>query len=697
VLDTVPNVRTHVGAGDVSRPSSRQEIDAIQLNSLGRLIPRNRTTFLHRIASRLEEDFFGQSFRKKVRFLSFASRWALQRARLKITRQPPLTVAQPANPVFRVAVDGTGSLGDFFTQMMFIQEFYRKYGPMEVDFYCHQKKVDDAKFIFSSVNFIRNIVSVNFLPTLERNYDLIIYIRYLVKYGIVNHGRILEHSADLLNAIDVAQARFEPYHFIFDSHPYLDGVFARSISWQKMNLADAVGSVGNVPVDRKTIPFLAPNPAAYAALERFGLARKAYITVHDGFDTSYVPLGSTVTKCWPIDHWKSLVALLKKRLPDVLIVQVGADNSRRIDGVDLDLRSKTTLDEVSWVIKQSRLHIDGESGLVRMAHALHTRSVTLFGPTSMSFFGIDDNINLTSEKCGDCWWATQGWLSQCPRGLPTPECMDSITPERVADNVEDFLNAQHPIRYRSEQLALYGDGVAEHLSGALEEMFKSLHLTAVPISRHTTNLESGIYLHASKQWEYLKALEVIESMSAELGRPLKIADVGGGRGALSPYLALKGHDVEVFDIDYLWDHGGDLGIEHRFQKWAAKNGLKCSYGSLFNVPAKSGAYDLVLSVSVFEHVPHKDFALQEALRLLRSGGKLFLSFDLAVEPERIEDGLRVEIFTPERLQEAVASVGIKQIDLSEARIRQSANRIQQDKVAGIPIGMTVASLVVKRD
>ncbi len=698
MLDTLPNVRTEVGAADVARPSSRQEIDAIQLNSLGRLIPRSRTTFLHRIASRLEEDFFGQSIRKKARFLGYASRWALQRARSKITpRQQPLTLAQPANPKFRVAVDGTGSLGDFFTHMMFIQEFYRRHGPMEVDFYCHQKKVEDAKFLFSRVNFIRNIISVNYLPALERKYDLIIYIRYLVRYGIVNHSRILEHSADLLNAIDVAQARFEPYQFIFDSHPYLDGVFARSVAWQRMNLADAVGNVGNVAVNRTTIPFLAPDPAAYVALERFGLARKTYITVHDGFDSSYIPLGPTVTKCWPIDHWKSLVALLKKRLPDVLVVQIGADNSRRIDGVDLDLRNKTTLDEVSWVIKQSRLHVDGESGLVRMAHALHTKSVTLFGPTSVSFFGIDGNINLTSEKCGDCWWATQGWLSQCPRGLPAPECMESITPERVADHVEDFLNAQYPIRYRSEHLALYGDGTADRFSGALEELFRSLHLTHVPISEHTTNLESGIYLHASKQWEYLKALEVVESTSAELGRPLKIADVGGGRGALAPYLASKGHDVEVFDIDYLWDHGGDLGIEHRFQKWAAKNGLKCSYGSLFNVPAKSGAYDLVLSVSVFEHVPHKDFALQEALRLLRPGGKLFLSFDLAVEAARIEDDLRVEIFTPERLQEALASVGITQIDLSEARIRQSANRIQQDKVAGIPIGMTVASLVVKRD
>ena len=74
-----------------------------------------------------------------------------------------------------------------------------------------------------------------------------------------------------------------------------------------------------------------------------------------------------------------------------MVVQIGADNSQSIEGVDLDLRNKTTLDEVSWIIKQSRLHIDGESGLVRMAHALHTTSIAIFGPTSKSFFAIDGN------------------------------------------------------------------------------------------------------------------------------------------------------------------------------------------------------------------------------------------------------------------------------------------------------------------
>src|SRR5262249_38047219 len=129
-------------------------------------------------------------------------------------------------------------------------------------------------------------------------------------------------------------------------------------------------------------------------------------------------------------------------------------------------------------------------------------------------------------------------------------------------------------------------------------------------------------------------------------------------------------------------------------KWAAGIGLRVSYGSLFNVPAVSSAFDVVLSVSVLEHVPHKELALKEALRLLKPGGKLFLSFDIAIEPQAIEDHLRVEILTSKRLHNMFTAVGLKAPVCSDAQTRQSADLIQADNVAGIPAGMTVGSVVV---
>jgi ADP-heptose:LPS heptosyltransferase len=242
-----------------------------------------------------------------------------------------------------------------------------------------------------------------------------------------------------------------------------------------MNVADAVGHFGNVKVDRKTIPFFCADISRYDVLKRHGLEAKRYITVHDGFDTNYVPLGDNVTKCWPLNHWSRLVALLKERLPYVTIVQLGSVNSREIAGVDLDLRKKTTLDEAAWILKHSSLHIDGESGLVRLANALHTRSVVLFGPTSLSFFGFDKNTNIVSTECNDCWLSTQGWLSSCPRGLATAICMTTITPETVASAVEQRVKSLRPAHHELCELSLCGDDdTRQRLATVMVDMFRTL-------------------------------------------------------------------------------------------------------------------------------------------------------------------------------------------------------------------------------
>ena len=675
-----------------------EEVHAIQLQTLRKIVPAKESTFAGRVISRFKTEFFGQPLKRKIWFLSRAVDWRIAKLRAKIMHHTSTTLlptlpAQSNDQILRVAVHGTGSLGDFCTHAMFIQEFYRKHGPMHIDFFGHPKKVKDAKFLFARVRNVQNVLSVTYLPALEKRYDLIIHIRFVVKYQIMNHDRVLQHSPDLLNAISIAESRFEPYTLIFENHPLLDGMMSRSVGLKGMNLADMVAYVGNVNIDRKTTPLLIPDLAASDCVERWGLAGKRYITVHDGFDTSFVPAGESVTKCWPIGHWNKLVAILKDKCPDITVVQLGTVTSRKIDKVDLDLRNKTTLEEATWIIKHSMLHIDGESGVVRLAHALHTKSVVLFGPTSKTFFSFDSNINLSSSVCGDCWWSTNDWLSHCPRGLAVPECLDKLAPEQVFQQIEAYLKPQIGVRYEAEDLAFYNGRDAQKF---LTDLFVTLDLPPVPISGISENRETGINMRSSKQWEYPQAYDVIEAMSAELGRPLKIGDIGGGRGALSPYLAKKGHHVEVFDLNYLWDHGGDADIENRFQRWAANNGLKVSYGSLFNVPAQTGAYDIVLSVSVLEHVPHKDFALKEALRLLRPGGKLFMSFDFTEDGKDMEDSLRVEIFTPKRLQKALGSVGIGQTPFARETIEESITRIQQDGVGGIPAGMTVGSLVVTR-
>jgi ADP-heptose:LPS heptosyltransferase len=95
------------------------------------------------------------------------------------------------------------------------------------------------------------------------------------------------------------------------------------------------------------------------------------------------------------------------------------------------LIGKTTMPEVAAIIASAELHLDNESGLVHMAACLGTRSCVLFGPTDADYFGYPQNINIRPGCCGGCWWTTDSWMDQCPRGFATAPCMDSIAPEDV--------------------------------------------------------------------------------------------------------------------------------------------------------------------------------------------------------------------------------------------------------------------------
>lgn len=435
-----------------SGASTRCEIDTIQLSTLSKLIEPSRASTLERAARRIQEDFIGRSFAHKLRFASYAARIAARLVRNRLERQPKLPFIAEQLPTamlhaerekpLAIAVSGTGSIGDFFNHMTFIRHFQESYGPMELDFFCRPAKVAHAQTLFGNLGLIRNTISAAYLDRLRECYDLVIEIRHLPKYEIRNHKRLLDLAPQLLAAIGVAEERFSLFSYVFDRHPLLDGHFARQVGLKGMNVLDVLGYYGNIPMDRNSVAPFRLNDAKRTVLSRFGLAGKRYITVHNGFDSEYSTMSSIATKCWPIQHWNTFITMLKRKRPDLLVVQVGAGNSQLISEIDVDLVDKTDLAEAPWILKNSILHVDGESGLVRMARAMGTTSIVLFGPTSSTYFAYDQNINIVSKACHDCWWATQSWMSFCPRGLRQPECMHTISPGEVLEAAMGYLENQ---------------------------------------------------------------------------------------------------------------------------------------------------------------------------------------------------------------------------------------------------------------
>jgi hypothetical protein len=292
----------------ITRLDSQREVEAIQLATLGKLLPQTSVSFVSRALLRFESEFLKRSWPDRARFGLFVAR-AKRRvaekvaARVRRKRVVKMLGATPRGAgKLTVALVGSGGFGDFLTQCLFAEKFYETYCPIDIDFYCLPMRTEYARMLFGRAAFIRHILPIAFFEDLADNYDIVVNIKHLPKYDIRSPERVMSVCPDMLTDLAVAQERFEPHHFVFDRHPFLDGLFAKQQALAGRNAAEVIGHYGNLAVDRTSAPFLCPDISKYDVLERHGLANEPYITVHDGFDTEYVSPTGRVTKCWPMSH-----------------------------------------------------------------------------------------------------------------------------------------------------------------------------------------------------------------------------------------------------------------------------------------------------------------------------------------------------------------------------------------------------------
>ena len=158
--------------------------------------------------------------------------------------------------------------------------------------------------------------------------------------------------------------------------------------------------------------------------------------MHSGINAAFHIGNQTPLKCWPVEKWEEFLALFKQQFPQFQIVQVGGKNSPRFNGVDLCLVGQTPVEDLPAILQGSRLHIDGESGLVQLTRWLHTKAVVLFANTAPSLFALPKNINLSADKCGHCMWLLgPSWHTKCVLGHPACLNMQAHTPQTVLEAV----------------------------------------------------------------------------------------------------------------------------------------------------------------------------------------------------------------------------------------------------------------------
>ena len=163
-----------------------------------------------------------------------------------------------------------------------------------------------------------------------------------------------------------------------------------------------------------------------------------YITIYS--DIAENEKDQPKVKTWPMRYLIEYVARMKKRFPEVEIVQCGGGEDVKIGnadrhylGIDLEL--------TKYILANSLLLVGCEGGLIHLATALGTKCLVLFGPSSRYYYGYDRNINLVSEICQPCMYIWgDGGINICMRGNREPPCMLSHTPQNVCEVTCNYLN-----------------------------------------------------------------------------------------------------------------------------------------------------------------------------------------------------------------------------------------------------------------
>jgi ADP-heptose:LPS heptosyltransferase len=337
-------------------------------------------------------------------------------------------------PELAVAVLLRGSLGDHIISARFLRDFAAAVPGVPIDIFSDKEGI--VSYLFSDCPYIRSFrAQTNNWSKLKSNYVLSITLSQFIEVVSFEGREFALRWADkqtqlmaIIRNISEFDAKFSSY--ILDQ-PFLDGAAAHTLGFWGYNRYSLhtyakIKNNGNF-LDLAVEPIVDFAPKGHSG----------YITVNTGFDENF---GHFSTKAYP--HMAKVIDAIRAQFPSVQVIQVGSATSERIENADMDYRGKTSLPQCAFILRESLLHIDTEGGLVHMAASLGTKSCVLFGPTPVSFFGYEDNINIGPAACGGCYWSTKTWMANCPRGFKNPICMHETKPETVAEAIFSYLTSR---------------------------------------------------------------------------------------------------------------------------------------------------------------------------------------------------------------------------------------------------------------
>lgn len=288
----------------------------------------------------------------------------------------------------------------------------------------HAKKIYDQFGIKSSV-IIRNNKEI---------FDNNPYVDEVILVGHVNWHDCLHQMAQeygIIGEIRFAPCKWHQLQFKLFEQDFssLDAIFERfPINYKEFE----IHGIHHIQVTDKImgLPYDTIDSNVYSYKEPNITLPKDYIIVNNGVDALYKGIKQTKSWIW----WNELTANM-----DLPFVQVGTEFDGAIKG-SLDLRGKLSIPELFWVLQNSKCVVACEGGIMHASYASNAKNVIILrGPTTGKLFEYPDHQFVDSYICDRCWSITPDWYIKCPKDINSV-CMESITWQRVAFNIERVLN-----------------------------------------------------------------------------------------------------------------------------------------------------------------------------------------------------------------------------------------------------------------
>lgn len=359
-------------------------------------------------------------------------------------------------PKLNVAFRLNGNLGSILIRLNFVKQFVSlcNRNEIEVTVFGHPKAVINQA-LCSHLDFIDHIKNyTDCKKEYWTDYDLLIDIDTFPTILHINK-KMLEKKAPVYIPIIETWQKYKINHIKWYENfsDFRPQIYTLAIMQGKncINNADIDNKLGLTKDFNYTIKCADTENIT----QKYKL-KKRYITINRG---SYTIAGqSEGTRVWPISHYNTLISLIKRKYPEIQIIQIGeSPECILMEGIDLNLCGKTTLEELKILLRDAFLHIDGEGGMVHLRKAVGGGvSVVLFGSTPKEYFGYKDNINLNVQVCPEsCCELHKEWLHKCLLSGGEAVCLQKLTPDKVFKEISSFIQKKYSPKIDNDTGGLY--------------------------------------------------------------------------------------------------------------------------------------------------------------------------------------------------------------------------------------------------